>query len=175
MTVMRQEWRQKFEGFIKIMRLMSLSALAVFIILAPFLGGGANAAVSRYVWSDPVTGFAIGGFDPLSFFTTRRPRKGIAKYEYEWRGVTFRFANKGNLAAFKAHPEIYAPRFGGYDAYAMADGKVVEGNPNIWMKQKQRVYLFASRKNRALWLVRRDDMVSEATRHWQEISKDFLP
>ncbi len=173
-TKMRQEWRYKVKGLVKIMRFRQVFPLVALLFLTLAAAQGANAATSRYFWSDPSTGFAIGGFDPLTYFTTRRPKRGIGKYEYEWHGVTFRFINPGNMDAFRKHPEIYAPQFGGHDAYSMADGKLVEGNPNIWMKRKDRIYLFASRRNRALWLVRRDDKVSEAARFWSEISKDLV-
>jgi len=173
-TKMRQEWRNKVKALVKNMKIRTIIPVLVtglIVFPAPEI---TYAATSRYFWSDPSTGFAIGGFDPLSYFTTRRPRRGIEEYEYEWHGVTFRFANQGNMAEFSKYPEIYAPRYGGYDAYSMADGKRVEGNPKIWMKRKNRIYLFASRKNRALWLVRRDDKVSEADRYWNEISKDLV-
>ena len=31
------------------------------------------------------------------------------------RGAIWRFRNEGNRAAFAADPEVYMPRFGGYD------------------------------------------------------------
>ena len=173
-TKMRQEWRNKVKAPVKKLTVgffFPVLMVCQFALNTPL---AAYAATSRYFWSDPSTGFAIGGFDPLSYFTTRRPKRGNGDYEYEWHGVTFRFINQGNFAEFKKYPHIYAPRYGGYDAYSMADGKLVEGNPNIWMKRNNRIYLFASRKNRALWLVRRDDKVSAANLHWKEISKDLV-
>jgi YHS domain-containing protein len=173
-TKMRQEWCNKVEGLVKNVKIRTFFLVLMACQAAFFAPRNTYAATSRYFWSDPSTGFAIGGFDPLSYFTTRRPKRGIEEYEFEWHGVTFRFVNQGNMAEFSKYPEIYAPRYGGYDAYSMADGKLVEGNPNIWMKRKNRIYLFASRKNRALWLVRRDDKISEANRYWNEISKDLI-
>ena len=147
--------------------------IIAFAALVPL--GDIRAATSRLVWSDTVTGFAIGGFDPLTYFTTRRPKQGRAEYEYDWNGVTWRFVNEGNRSAFKLHPEIYAPQFGGYDAYSMTEGKMVEGNPNIWMKQNQRIYMFSSRKNRALWMIRRDDKIAIAKDIWQSMQRYLKP
>ena len=155
-------------------RLGGAACFAV-LLLAALAGLSAQAATSRLVWSDSVTGFAIGGFDPLTFFTTRRPKQGSADFEYDWKGVTWRFVNEGNRKEFMRYPEIYAPQFGGYDAYAMTEGKMVEGNPNIWMKQKQRIYMFSTRKNRALWLIRRDDKIAIAKDIWTSMQRYLQP
>lgn len=149
-------------------------------VLSALIGGGvvmcsAEAATSRLVWSDRATGFAIGGFDPLTYFTTRRPLQGQTDFEFDWKGVTWRFVNKGNRLAFMQYPDIYAPQFGGYDANAMSEGKMVEGNPNIWMKQKQRIYLFSSRKNRAIWMIRRDNKIAIARDNWQSMQRYLRP
>ncbi len=152
----------------------AMALLSVFVI-AVLAFSSVQAATSRLVWSDTVTGFAIGGFDPLTYFTTRRPKQGSSEYEYDWQGVTWRFVNQGNRTAFIKHPEIYAPQFGGYDAYAMTEGKMVEGNPNIWMKQKQRIYMFSSRKNRALWMIRRDDKIAIAKDIWHSMQRYLKP
>jgi len=156
-------------------RAVRAGAAVLAVAAALVLLGAAEAATSRLVWSDRVTGFAIGGFDPLTYFTTRRPKQGDEDYEYDWQGVTWRFVNQGNRAAFMRHPDIYAPQFGGYDANAMSEGKMVEGNPNIWMKQKQRIYLFSSRKNRALWMIRRDDKIAIARDNWESMQRYLQP
>ena len=36
--------------------------------------------------------------------------------------TVWRFSNEGNRAAFAEHPEVYTPRFGGYDPVAIARG-----------------------------------------------------
>ena len=59
------------------------------------------------------------------------------------RGV-FRFRNQGNLAAFAANPDVYAPQFSGYDPIALARGIALEGNPLEWEIVGQRLYLFFS-------------------------------
>lgn len=155
--------------------LARLAAGVMFVVLAVAALGPVQAATSRLTWSDTVTGFAIGGFDPLTFFTTRRPRQGTSEYEYDWQGVTWRFVNKGNHDAFKRFPEIYAPQFGGYDAYSMSEGKMVEGNPNIWMKQNKRIYMFSSRKNRALWMIMRTNKIAIAKDVWLSMKRYLKP
>src|SRR4051812_19728994 len=64
------------------------------------------------------TGLAIDGYDPVSYFIEGMPRLGRADFELRFGGSNWRFANEGNMAAFAADPDVYAPRFGGHDPLA---------------------------------------------------------
>jgi len=59
-------------------------------------------------------GLAVKGYDVVAYFTLGEPTEGDSDFSYEWQGATWRFANAGHLAAFKADPEKYAPQYGGY-------------------------------------------------------------
>src|SRR5438270_5223436 len=43
-----------------------------------------------------VDGAAIGGHDPVAYFTEQRPVLGSAAYSAEWSGATWRFASAAN-------------------------------------------------------------------------------
>lgn len=61
-------------------------------------------------------GIAIGGYDPVAYFTQGRPLVGSASHELRWNGATWRFASAESRTRFEANPEVYAPRFVGYCA-----------------------------------------------------------
>ena len=115
-------------------------------------------AASRAVWAgepvaiDPQSGLAISGFDPVSYFADATAKEGRPDIELNHDGSTWRFRNEGNRAAFADHPEIYAPRFGGYDPVAIARGASVPGHPTFWLVSNDRLYLFYSAKARACLL-----------------------
>src|SRR5260370_32643702 len=69
-------------------------------------------------------------------------------FEASEAGVVWRFRNEGNLTSFVAHPEIYGPRFGGYDPIDLARGVTVAGNPRFFLVSGQRLYLFGREQNR---------------------------
>jgi YHS domain-containing protein len=146
---------------------------AVLLLLTVMLAPPARAALSRLVWTDPLTGYAIGGFDPVSYFTSRRPRAGKTDFEFVWNGAAWLFANEGNMRAFARDPEVYAPQFGGYGVFVMAGGKLVRGNPMIWVKTGQRLYLFVSRLNRAHWLGRKKALLAKAAINWKRMIEDL--
>jgi YHS domain-containing protein len=135
--------------------------------------------LSRPVWSltagpvvtDPHTGLAIDGFDPVAYFTGDGPRQGRAEYEYRRSGVMWRFANEGNRAAFVDHPEVYAPQFGGYDPIAIGRGVSVAGHPMTWAIVGERLYFFYDTKARADFIEAPRRAIEAAQRQWPDVQR----
>ena len=71
-------------------------------------------------------GVAIQGYDPVAFFTDKKPVKGDQKFLLKHDGAIYFFASKEHKDAFKAEPEKYVPGFGGYCAYGVSRNKLVE-------------------------------------------------
>lgn len=118
-------------------------ALALGVGLACLAGSaGATPGLNEKFVSDPSTGIALYGFDPVAYFTEGRAVRGRRDVEAEWNGAAWRFANEANRAVFLSSPETYAPRFGGYDPSAVADGVAVAGHPLMFRIQGERLYLF---------------------------------
>jgi len=72
------------------------------------------------------TGVAIQSYDPVAFFTDNKPVKGDAKFPVRHNGATYLFVSKEHRDTFKADPAKYEPAFGGYCAYGVSRGKLVE-------------------------------------------------
>ena len=68
----------------------------------------------------------------MAYFTDAAPRLGSSDFELSFAGVVWRFHNEGNRAAFIANPEVYMPRFGGYDPVAVARGASAPGHAELW-------------------------------------------
>ena len=71
-------------------------------------------------------GVAIQGYDPVAFFTDKKPVKGEQKFLLKHAGAIYFFASKEHKDLFKANPAKYAPEFGGYCAYGVSRNKLVE-------------------------------------------------
>ena len=120
---------------------------------------------------NPNTGLAISGFDPVAYFTDDKPEFGRPDLELRVDGVVWRFVNEGDRAAFKDHPEVYAPRFGGYDPVALSRGNSVPGHPLFWVVTGERLYLFYSGKARAAFLADPGRYIDAATRKWPAVAR----
>lgn len=96
-------------------------------------------------------GVAINGYDPVAYFSERKPVEGSPAFTSVWDGATLRFASAGNKALFDADPESYAPKYGGYCAYAVSQGYTATTDPRAWTVHEGRLYLNYSRTVRLLW------------------------
>ena len=77
-------------------------------------------------------GVALGGYDPVTYFTDGQPRKGDKPIEAAFDGALYHFTSQENRATFEKDPTKYAPAYGGYCGYAASVGKVRPANPLIW-------------------------------------------
>lgn len=85
---------------------------------------------------------AIEGYDPVSYFNNK-PLEGKTTLQFPYKGVTYLFANTGNLSKFKASPEKYEPAYGGWCAYAMGEsGEKVKIDPETYKILDGKLYLF---------------------------------
>src|SRR5262249_11048633 len=137
-------------------------------ILAPF---GVRAATDNELAVNSNTGLAISGFDPVAYFTDGKAIFGQPVIELNLDGVIWRFINEGNRGAFAGHPEVYAPRFGGYDPVAIGQGRSVPGHPLLWVVVGERLYFFYSEKSRAAFLADTGRLIDSAERKWPEVAR----
>ena len=124
-------------------------------------------------WQDYSSGFAMGGYDPVAYFTQHRATPGEEGIEHYWGGTNWLFVNTGNRDAFAKHPEVYAPQFAGYDALAVSKGLGVQGSPAIWAVYNNRVYLFADMANMQTWRRNPYKIIQAAHARWAELGKEL--
>jgi YHS domain-containing protein len=114
-------------------------------------------------------GIAIKGYDPVVYFTDQKPAKGSASFEYLWSGAKWRFATAEHLDLFKSGPEKYAPKYGGYCAYAVSKGKIVDIDPGAWTVFEGRLYLNVSKDVRRLWEKDKEEYIRKADENWPRL------
>jgi hypothetical protein len=152
-----------------------LTMLAFVLPLFGVVCGGIVAVRSQSVVTaivtDPLTGIAIFGMDPVSYFTEPAPLLGRGDIEFAWGGVSWNFASAANRDIFSRSPETYAPQFGGHGAMAMARGFLSDSDPRIYAVFKQRLYLFYSPGNREAFMLAPDAAAIKADENWQVLSK----
>lgn len=165
MTAARQQRKSRGAAF----------AAALALIGAVLASGPVSAATTERIVADVQTGLAISGYDPVSYFSDPRPKLGRPEVEYGFARVIWRFDNEGNRAAFVRDPDVYMPRFGGYDPVAIARGASVAGHPLYWFIVHERLYLFYDAAARAAFAKEPDRYIDAADRKWPEVSKALTP
>jgi hypothetical protein len=126
-----------------------------------------RVVINRY------SGLAIEGFDPVAYFVDARPLIGRPEFEAAEAGVVWRFRNEGNRASFVAHPDIYGPRFGGYDPFDLARGVTYAGNPRFWLISGERLYLFGREDNRDAFAADPARFLRTATVLWPVLEQNL--
>lgn len=129
---------------------MTRTPIAAGLLAALSIAAPAHAVpgLSERVVADPMSGIALYGFDPVAYFTEGRAVPGRRDVEAEWNGAAWRFASEANRAAFLSAPEVYAPRFGGYDPVGVASGVATAGHPLLFAIRGERLYLFRTPDDR---------------------------
>lgn len=130
---------------------------------------------AEWIVVDPNSGLAISGFDPVAYFTDGDARQGKGEFEQVFAGTVWRFLSAGNRAAFVADPDIYMPRFGGYDPVGVARGTPVAGNPRLWLVRAQRLYLFYATQTQQEFRDQGDRVIATADRLWPRIHLKIDP
>src|SRR5689334_10024177 len=101
------------------MKKLSLLLLTLALALPTF------AQTKRLLNLDK-TSLAIQGYDPVAFFTDHKPVRGKAELASKHDGATYLFSSKEHKELFDKEPTKYEPSFGGYCAYGVSRGKLVE-------------------------------------------------
>jgi hypothetical protein len=162
--------------------LPSLPFLGRGIVLAAAIAAGGwvsnsalQAATTQQIVVDHRTGLAINGFDPVAYFVDGTAQPGKEHYEQVYAGAVWRFRNEGNQAAFIADPDVYVPRFGGYDPVAVARGVAVPGDPRLWLIFDERLYLFYTLEARDTFKADIEALVAAADRRWPAVQLTLSP
>jgi hypothetical protein len=114
---------------------------------------------------------AIKGYDPVAYFTGRKPMVGSPAIEQTWHGIKWRFASRENRDAFIAAPETYAPQFGGYCSFAVSRGTVADIDPHQWAVVDGKLYLNNNGFAQSLWDKDRPGNITAGEINWPLIPK----
>lgn len=148
---------------------MTRRAIACLLLafVLPVAAGTARAASKPEVFA--TNGVAIHGYDPVAYFTQKKPVPGSEKFTHRWKGVTWRFVSVANRDAFKGNPAKYAPKYGGYCAYAVSNGYTAPTEPSAWSIVNGKLYLNYSVGVRQRWSQNRAERIKDGDKNWPKV------
>ena len=136
--------------------------------------------------SNQKNGVALEGYDVVAYFQNyereiERGTKGSKKFSTKILGITYYFVSEENKDTFDADPEKYIPAYGGWCAWAMAQGQTgVPVNYNTFLIEEnvygqKSLYLFYNswgNNTKKKWLEHfHHDLILKADETWQKIIK----
>lgn len=147
----------------KFLRRTALAAAAGVVIQAAALAG------PQYVDRD---GHALSGFDAVAYHVEGVAREGDASISAEHNGVVWLFSSAENRDLFLEDPERYAPAYDGHCAFAMANGRKVRADPEVWRIVDGRLYVNYSDRVQRRWEEDIPGYIAEAEAEYAEIEQD---
>jgi len=142
------------------------------IILAALFAGllqVATASAADPVYTGLFSNTAVAGYDAVAYFTEGEPVEGSKDFTTEYNGAEWRFSSAENRDLFIANPSAYAPQYGGYCAWAAAEGKLAKGDPSYWSIVNGKLYLNYDRKVQATWETDIPGFIMKADANWPAI------
>lgn len=146
-------------------RVLTVVLLGLALAVAAPQAARAEGVVNASGWS----GIAIEGYDPVAYFEAGQPVEGDSAHAYEWMGATWHFASAENRDRFAAEPHKYAPQYGGYCAWAVANGYTASIDPDAWAVVDGKLYLNYSLDVQQQWQQDVPGNISKADTNWPGI------
>jgi len=138
------------------------------LLLAP-LAAPIPAAARARVNHD--RGLAVRGFDVVCYGVEGRARRGDPGLSHHHQGAEWRFSSPEHLARFAAAPGAHLPRFGGFCAYGVSRGYLVDVDPeNAWQIVDGRLVLNFSRAVHRRWQRGIAGHLARAEANWPRLS-----
>jgi len=139
---------------------------ALLLNLAGLLFFGAVALAKSEIYTGFLSNAAVGGYDPVAYFTVNQAVKGSDQFMFHYKGANWYFSSAENLTRFKNDPMRYAPQYGGYCAWAVAEGSTAKGDPLQWNIHKNRLYLNFNEEIKNRWLADVENFIAKGDSNW---------
>ena len=148
-------------------RHVRLPLFALVALIAAFIATAGPALAIDPVFNE--NGTAIRGYDPVAYFTQGKPVEGNAEHAIEFRGARWHFASAENRDLFAADPEKFAPQYGGYCAWAVANNYIASIDPHAWSIKDGKLYLNYSKFLRVRWSVDKAGNIAKGDTNWPSL------
>ncbi len=141
------------------------------LVIAVLLTGPAFAAEAQF----QIGGVALGGYDPVSYFRKQKAERGKPEYRHRYNDSNWHFSSELHRDLFAANPQLYAPQYGGFCAYAVSQGQLVPVDPYAWTIHADKLYLNYSKQVRTVWRSDLEHHLERAADYWEKLRQFNLP
>lgn len=136
----------------RLARLLFTSALLIFATFGQVSAAERINTLEKHgLFSYEPSGIAIRGYDTVAYFTEGKPVEGRDEFTTDWQGATWKFSSQEHLDLFTGDPRKYAPQYGGYCAYGVAQESLVKIEPDQWTIYDDKLYLNYNAKLNKEW------------------------
>ena len=109
------------------------------------------------------------GYDPVAYFTERKPVRGKHTLPAAYDGRTYYFSSPESRAAFNAQPARYEPQYGGFCSNGAPYGVKLGSDPNEFEIRNGRLFVFGDILGHEFWLLDEKANIAHADQLWPAI------
>jgi len=142
------------------------TAITGFLLFA--LTAGSSFAAENPVFTGGGD-YAINGYDSVAYHLEMEPVKGDSDFTTTWQGAVWRFKSAENRDLFQSDPERWAPKYGGYCAWAVSNNYTAKTDPKAWSIVDDRLYLNYSRSVRKKWSKDIPGNIKRGDANWPQV------
>ena len=142
-----------------------LRALSIVFLLAWSFSIAAVEPVYTSIFSDK----AIKGYDTVAYFTQGKAVEGSEDFSTDYNGAKWLFSSQEHLDLFTVDPEKYAPQYGGYCAYAVAQSKTASIKPELFTIYEGKLYLNYNKSINEKWNASKLNFITDADKNWPKL------
>ena len=118
--------------------------------------------VNQSMFSD----VAINAYDPVAYFKKKKAVKGEEKFSHLWNDAMWYFSSEENKALFAENPQQYAPKYGGYCAFAVSKGFTANTDPETFEIIDGSLFLFADSDVKHEWMKDIENNLIKCKENW---------
>ena len=136
--------------------------LSVIILL-----WASNTLAGDAIYTSFFNNNALSGYDAVAYFTQGKPVKGNKKYTTLYKKTKWLFSTAENLQKFEKNPTAYAPQYGGFCAWAVAEKNArASGDPKNWNIVNGKLYLNYDSDIQKKWQKNISGFIVQADKNW---------
>lgn len=117
-------------------------------------------------------GKAVAGYDVVTYFNAETPQPGDPAHAVVWKGAVWQFVSRKNREQFEANPKAYAPQYGGYCAFGVSQGIILDTDPSLYQLRGGKLYLIHDEAVFRRWGEDIDGHISAANAQWPGVLRE---
>jgi YHS domain-containing protein len=117
-------------------------------------------------------GVILRGYDAVAYFKQGKPVKGNPAIKSTYQGATYLFVSSADKSDFDKDPAKYAPQYGAFCAYGVANGVTTTGNPDpdAFVVYKGKLYLCGNQAALRSFKSNIDSNIEKAATNWRQLT-----
>ena len=116
-------------------------------------------------------GVVLKGYDPVAYFTRHQAVKGNPAIQTKFGGAIYYFVSASDKAAFRKNPSRYVPQYGGFCAYHVRQGALIDSDPAVFFIYKGKLYVCSTADGAKEFRSNIDENVRKADDNWVPLSR----